>query len=236
MIITIGIAILTLGVGLFIGASITKSSNNNVEQKPSIFSKFIERYKENREIKRVEAEQRRIMEVQARMEALSQMKPELVKHMMEQERKKLTGEDKTQKLEKFANMFKTGSSGFNAEQKLNNMMGVPQQPQQPQYNPMQPLQSQQQINRATTRQQGQYQQPQQAQQQQYNPMQQQPNTSPMNKLSSMLGGMGGQNNNMNFGSNNTFGEDKINMMLGKTPGKKTNKPQSAEDKIKNFLG
>lgn len=250
--IILGTGILCLGVGLFIGKIITKSSQhhilNNTEKKPSIFDKWVQTIKGDMAQKSLEKKIRKDLETKARMQALENMQPTLIKHMEEQERKKLTGEDKAEKMAKFAKAFSMGGEqgNFNTTNKLNNMLGI----QQPQAQP-QPIQQ------VITPIQPTYVQPiQQPIQQVVQPpqptyVQQQPKSQfDINKILGNSSGpqfdinkiLGNSGKNTNFESVNekvlgrqgvrTF-EDVNNQILGKP--QKSKKTQTASEKIAEFL-
>lgn len=100
MLIEIGIAMIFLGVGLFLGKMLNKD--------------FFDKIKQKKQQKLKQKEQMRAIELKAREEAIQSLYPEIVKKMKEQELKKITGEDKKEKMEKFANAFSMG--GNNSQQ------------------------------------------------------------------------------------------------------------------------
>jgi len=228
VIITIGINIIMLGIGIFVGKRLTHNSpNNNNDGKQSMFKNWINNIKQNISEKKAEKQMRAKLKKQARMEAFKQMQPELVKHMIEQERKKITGEDKKEKLKKLANAFSMSGTGFNSEQQLNNMLGGQKPVQQHVQKPIRRRINK--INKTTTRRPVGRPRQQTIQQ----PVQQNDSFA-MNKLNKMIGGQDYHNNNINFNTQNTFSDDKINMMLGKN-NKKSKKEMSDEEKLKRLL-
>lgn len=79
-------------------------------------------------------EQEKIMMEQikqeARIEAMKNIKPELVNHYKSQEIKKLTGDDKKEKMEKFAMLFGAGKNNNEKQdmsEKINKMLGYRQE-------------------------------------------------------------------------------------------------------------
>jgi len=240
IIITIGISIIMLGIGLFIGKLFSSSPSYNDMTKQSIFKTWINNIKQNMAERKAEKQLRTKLKKHARMEALKQMQPELVKHMIEEERKKITGEDKKEKLQKFANAFSMSGTGVNSEQKLNNMLGGNQNQGYPSnqsygYNQPGPTTAQapprKKYNRSARRPVGRPRQ--QPVQQPVQPQQNDPFST--DKLNMMLGGNTNNNHGMNLGSGNAFSDDKLNMMLGKT-NKKPKKEMSDEEKLKRLLG
>ncbi len=140
MMIEIGIGIIAFGTGMFFGSMIEKIKNKSTEKSPassdSIFSRWVEKKKLEKFQKKAENEYRTKLKQNARAQALREMHPELVKHMKEEERKKLTGEDKKDKLTKFANAFSMGGQGqggFNTSNKIADMLGTGQPPTQQTY-------------------------------------------------------------------------------------------------------
>jgi len=247
VIITIGIAIIMLGIGLFVGKLLTSNSTiNNNDGKQSLFQQWKANRAAKKAAKRKEAEVRKAMQAKAREQALLEMQPELVAHMKQQEMDKLTGVDKKKKLEKFVNAFSMSGSGFNSEQKLNSMLGGNQNQEYPSnqsygYNHPGPTTSQVPPQQEYSRTAHRGRTPKQEPAQQHHPVQQQQNNPfSSDKLGMMLGGNNNQNTNMNFDSGNTFSQNKIDMMLGKNNNKQKPKNQeeemSTEEKIKRMLG
>ena len=113
VLITIGIAIIFLGVGLFLGKMLNKE--------------FFDKIKQRQQEKLKQKEIRRELELNAREEALKNMYPELVKKKEQEEINKLTGQYKKDKLEKFSKMFNMGGQGQQdgsfSQNKINNMLG-----------------------------------------------------------------------------------------------------------------
>ncbi|MFW6007846.1 MAG: hypothetical protein ACOCP8_01165 [archaeon] len=107
--IMIGIAIVFLGVGFVIAKMLNKD--------------FFEKIKNKRQEKLKQKEKMRALELQAREEALKNLYPEIVKKMQEKELKKITGEDKKEKMQKFANAFSMGGQTNNTQDKISNMLG-----------------------------------------------------------------------------------------------------------------
>lgn len=150
MIMEIGIGFISFGIGLFAGSLIEKAKNKSGDGTGAL-SSWLENIKKKKERKEAEKKFRETIKENARAEALKQMQPELVKHMIEEERKKLTGEDKKEKLKKFADAFSMGNLG--TDEKLNKMLGNHNQPQTPTYaqpppRPTMPRQPQQRYSRA----------------------------------------------------------------------------------------
>lgn len=125
MILEIGIGIIAFGTGLFVGSLVEKLKVKAMNG-DSAFSTWVQERQKASDQKKAEKAYMAQLKQSARMEAMQQMQPELVAHMKEQERKKLTGEDKKEKLAKFANAF--SMSGMNTDDKLNRMLGTGQQP------------------------------------------------------------------------------------------------------------
>jgi hypothetical protein len=187
--------------------------------------------KNNIQIKREDDARLKQLKRAAKMEAFNQLQPALVQHIKEQEIKKLTGEDKKDKLAKFANAFSikndvvgNNSVGFDVESKLQKTMWqFDKSPkQQPYSRPSERNQKyvsrkhnisqsvkQSHINKpkgyATSQ-----------------SPKQQVKTPKFNKLVS--------DKNYTFG--NSFSQDKIDKMLGK---KKGIKDKTVEDKLHDML-
>ena len=136
MILSIGIGIVCFGIGMFIGSFIEKMKRDTGKDS-NMLKDFIKNKQEQNRVKKEEKDMMNKLRQEARMEAMQNMKPELVQHMKEQELKKLTGEDKKEKLQKFADAFSMGGS-FNSSDKINNMLGTQQTQQPQQYNTQQP--------------------------------------------------------------------------------------------------
>jgi hypothetical protein len=217
ILIVIGVGIICLAIGLFIGKMLSSPSDDD--------NTFVQKFKARMAEKKAEKDYRKQLEMQARAQALKELQPAMVAKLKEQELKKMTGEDKREKMQKFADAFSMGGQGgLGSDAKINQILGKepqqqapPQYQQQPQqYPPSQQYQQPYPVNQ-------QYQQP-----QQQAPPQQSPQQNPVDYL-----GMGN--------SGNAFGDDKINQMLGKkpAPSKRGRKPktqsQSEEDRILNFL-
>jgi len=74
----------------------------------TIFPDMIKNYKEKKDYqRRLKIEQQKMM-MEAQLEATVEMKDEIKKVMIEKEKKKLAGEDKQEKLQKFADLFSMG--------------------------------------------------------------------------------------------------------------------------------
>jgi hypothetical protein len=100
-------------------------------KKPGLISKLITKIKNRLETKRKEKEFKNKIMTEAREQALLELRPEMVQHIKEQEIKKMTGQDKTDKLEKLAKAFSFGgmsnggqNGGNSTSDKINRMLGV----------------------------------------------------------------------------------------------------------------
>ena len=148
--IELGIGIISFGCGLFVGSIISNLKHgtntstgangtgastgangtgaNGTDNKENVFKKWVQA----RNIKKEQEMKDKIIIDKMRMEALDEarkqayhdIKPELIKHLKEQEMKKFTGEDKKDKMAKFANMFATSSNqGSSAQGSSNQSSG-----------------------------------------------------------------------------------------------------------------
>ena len=149
MLITIGVGIITFGIGMFVGKMLKSSKLESLESK-SLFQTFIANLKAKIAQKKLEKAERTKMMNESRIAALKELQPEMIALLKEQELKKMTGQDKKDKLKKLADAFSPSGSGMGATNKLNTMLGNPQpiqqQFQQPiqQQQPKPPMQQQQQ--------------------------------------------------------------------------------------------
>ena len=165
MMITIGIGIITFTIGMFVGSMIKKQPREDGHK--NLFRTVVDNIKAKIAQNKLEKAARTKMMNEARLAALQNLQPEMIEMMKQEELKKLTGEGKKNKLQKFADAMSTKGTGLGSTEKLNRMLGI-QQPQaqhQQQQQYQQPIQQPQQ----PFYQQQQYQQPiQQPQQQQTN--------------------------------------------------------------------
>lgn len=126
ILIVVGVGVIMLGVGLFVGKIMSGPSEND--------NGFIANIKDKLAEKKAEKQYRKEIERQARADALQSLRPEMAKKIREQELKKMTGEDKKEKMQKFADAFSMGGQGgLGSEAKINQLLGKePQQQAQPQ--------------------------------------------------------------------------------------------------------
>ena len=103
VLITIGVGIIMAGTGLFVGKYLTETEFFKKKQEERAFKKELQRI--------------------AKEQALKEAMPEMVKRYKEEEIKKMTGEYRKEKMEKFANAFKMGDTNndmFNPNKILGN--------------------------------------------------------------------------------------------------------------------
>lgn len=118
VLVVIGVGIIMLGVGLFIGRM---TAGPHVNKSDNFLSKAIENMKANAAQKKAEKAFAKEIKQQARREAMQGMKDDLVKHYKEDERKKLTGEKRKEKMEKLKKAF--SMDNMDAGNKLQSMLG-----------------------------------------------------------------------------------------------------------------
>lgn len=120
MIFYIGLTFLIL-VLIFVGYMIFKKDSVTNTSK---FDDFIDEIKLNNKQKREDNIIMKKLQREARIEALKELKPVIKEKIKEQELKKLTGEDKKEKLQKFADAFSMKGSGIGSTEKINSMLSV----------------------------------------------------------------------------------------------------------------
>lgn len=92
-------------VGFVVTYYFLKKKNIEYSSNQTLFSTFINDFKEKQIKKKKEKEFRNQLLYKAKLDAMKNMYPEYVKQMKEKERKIISGEDKREKMQKFANMF-----------------------------------------------------------------------------------------------------------------------------------
>jgi len=117
--IILGIGIIFLGVGLFIGKMM---SGPHINKSDNFISKGIENLKANIAQKKEEKRFANEIKKQARREAMLGMKDDLIKYYKDDEKKKLTGEKRKEKLEKLKKAF--SMDNMDTGNKLQNMLGT----------------------------------------------------------------------------------------------------------------
>ena len=99
------IAFLFFLVGFVVTYYFLKKKNIEYSSNQTLFSTFINDFKEKQIKKKKEKEFRNQLLYKAKLDAMKTMYPEYVKQMKEKERKIISGEDKREKMQKFAYMF-----------------------------------------------------------------------------------------------------------------------------------
>jgi len=125
MILEIGIGILSFGIGLFVGSFLNslkykKSVSNNKDEDLNMFAKWAQEKSKKEMIEKEQKEKYEKMRnealIKAQEQAFKEVQPELIEQLKQQEIRKITGQDKKDKLQKFADMFATNNSSNNNSQ------------------------------------------------------------------------------------------------------------------------
>jgi len=119
------ISVLFLCVGFVLAVFLLKKNSKDYNNEKSFLNNIINNFKEKRIKKQKQKDIREKMMYQAKLDAMKSMYPDYVKHMREQERKKMTGEYKKEKLSKFSKMFEMDNSNNknnDFEEKIKNLL------------------------------------------------------------------------------------------------------------------